>query len=234
MFDEVAGHAVPKHQLSTVPIRQPEGDEECPICYEQFTGENIVYCAFGCGKPVHADCFERYERAVEGEPRCVMCRVPWRQPQGATKLGRRGVLVGRRLVNLADFAPGMFEQGQRGGRRTEPAEEEDRDWELDEEERDQEEEEHDWRPERASKGKVRKKRAQGGGSSANGDRRKRKEAKGARGRGNKVQSGAVGVAKGRVTRAVGSKRGGRNTRTSAKAQRGGGTRSSARLAARNE
>lgn len=177
-FDEIASDVVPKPQLTTVPIKEPEEGEECPICYEEFKGENIAYCAFGCGRAVHADCYERYERAVEGEPRCVLCRVPWRQSQGGKQIGRGGVKLGRRYVNLAEHIPGMFEQKDRGGRAGDKDEDEERDWEPDEEESNQKDEDESWEPAKASKAKGRKRGTREESSSTDRGRGKRRKVKG--------------------------------------------------------
>lgn len=109
-FAELAAGALPQPARKPVAARQPAPDDECPICYENLLPEPLAYCVFGCGRPVHAECFERYERAANEEAKCVLCRLPWRQQEGGKPLGRSGVLVGRRLVDLSEEVPFMYEE----------------------------------------------------------------------------------------------------------------------------
>lgn len=111
--DFESGGEVPK-----VEPRLPDEDEQCPICMDELTdGLELVHCGYGCGKPVHKDCFERYTKAqfarfrknevFDNKIRCVTCRMDWNvEPSGA--VGPRGMLMGRRAIDLADSMPEQF------------------------------------------------------------------------------------------------------------------------------
>lgn len=66
-----------KEEDHGVPIKPPEEGDECPICFEEFGEDDVLYCRIGCGKPVHASCMTTYAHAISDIPRCVLCRSPW-------------------------------------------------------------------------------------------------------------------------------------------------------------
>lgn len=111
-------------ETKRVEARVPEEDEECGVCFERLCAEKVVHCGYGCGRAVHADCFERYVRATSGPARCIMCRAAWSVPKSGGGGGRRGFLAGRRLVDLSEHVPEAFVErvvvgrsgGGRGGR----------------------------------------------------------------------------------------------------------------------
>ena len=92
-----------------VPRRDVRATDECAICCEAFGAEALAFCERGCGNGVHRACFERYERAVQGAARCVLCRAVW--AGGEVEIGAQGLLVGRRLVNVAEAVPEAFVEG---------------------------------------------------------------------------------------------------------------------------
>lgn len=77
------------------------------MCFERLCAEPVVHCGFGCGRAVHEDCFRRYAAAAHGPARCVLCRAAWDPPKTSGG-GRRGYLVGRRLVDLSETVPEAF------------------------------------------------------------------------------------------------------------------------------
>lgn len=93
-------------ELRGVEKRGPGADEECAVCFERLCSEAVVHCGFGCGRAVHAECFRRYVEATSGPPRCILCRTGWEAPKG--RYGKKGFLVGRRLVDLSEYVPEAF------------------------------------------------------------------------------------------------------------------------------
>lgn len=92
--------ALPGTLATPVERREVEEGDECGICCEELQGEKLQFCGFGCGRAVHEACFARY-RKVSKEVRCVLCRAMW-QKVGVAGIGRRGLLVGRRLVDVSE------------------------------------------------------------------------------------------------------------------------------------
>lgn len=110
-----------------VAARAVQAGEECPICYDALDADSngaeaIVHCARGCGKPVHADCMQRYKRSVQtGDLRCVLCRAPWglaaKDGEGEVEDLRRGVLTDGRLIDLSVLTAEHFVQTREPTRR---------------------------------------------------------------------------------------------------------------------
>lgn len=115
----IAGDFEADGEVEKVEPRLAEVDESCPICYDDLLDDTpLVHCGYGCGKPVHSECFSRYAKAhqdrfaksevMDAKLKCVTCRTDWEiEPVGA--LGKRGMLKGRRAINLADEMPDEFE-----------------------------------------------------------------------------------------------------------------------------
>lgn len=57
----------------SVPQRAYAEDDECPICFDPFGKELLVYCTQVCGNSVHQVCFDMWKRK-QGKT-CVMCRA---------------------------------------------------------------------------------------------------------------------------------------------------------------
>ncbi len=114
----IAGDFETGGEVPKVEPRLPEEGDQCPICMDDLTdGLPLVHCGYGCGKGVHEECFERYKKAqfarfsknevADNNIRCVTCRMDWVvEPTGI--IGPRGMLVGRRAINLADSMPEQF------------------------------------------------------------------------------------------------------------------------------
>jgi Ring finger domain len=66
---------------------KPEGD--CAICYEDMesSGEATASCRT-CRKHVHKECMRMWlaNRGSEQELKCVLCRSPWLDTEGAVPL----------------------------------------------------------------------------------------------------------------------------------------------------
>lgn len=110
---QIAGDFESTGEIPKVAPRLPEEGDSCPICYEDLLDDTaLVHCGYGCGKPVHDECFNRYRaahqqsRVPNGELKCVTCRTNW--VMEARTIGKRGLLVGRRAVNLAEEMPEAF------------------------------------------------------------------------------------------------------------------------------
>lgn len=88
------------------PVPRREGNTECPICFEDFSTEDvtepILYCKWGCGNAVHKDCFDKWSASkVEAgqEVTCVYCRTLWDRRE-SSKTGVKQILRGRRIIKL--------------------------------------------------------------------------------------------------------------------------------------
>lgn len=69
--------------------RQPVGDSQCPICFEDMreSGKKgaragrLLWCQFGCGANIHASCMDDW---IKSRPNknvpvgCVLCRTDWK------------------------------------------------------------------------------------------------------------------------------------------------------------
>lgn len=70
--------------VKDVPQKTIEPDDDCPICYEDFTttqGESVVWCRASCGKSLHENCFVKWAQEAERKRTpvsCVYCRAKWR------------------------------------------------------------------------------------------------------------------------------------------------------------
>ncbi len=54
-------------------------DDLCPICLDDLddgSNEEIEYCRYSCGKPIHKVCFEMWCKK-KGSKNCVFCSSPW-------------------------------------------------------------------------------------------------------------------------------------------------------------
>lgn len=51
-------------------------DDECPICYEDMIqGDDFIRCQYSCGRRVHAQCYEMWQRHNTHTNTCVYCRA---------------------------------------------------------------------------------------------------------------------------------------------------------------
>jgi hypothetical protein len=64
-------------------ITRKEIEGECPICYEEFGSEELVWCKTTCGNNIHKDCFDNWMATKLSTPggkvTCVWCRADWTQ-----------------------------------------------------------------------------------------------------------------------------------------------------------
>ena len=68
-------------------IKVQKVDDSCPICMDDFEagGEELDFCKFGCGKTVHKNCFEMWNKKNSGN--CVFCRTVWEIVENKKKKG---------------------------------------------------------------------------------------------------------------------------------------------------
>jgi len=89
--------------------RLPWEGEDCPICYEEMDAkqEKLVWCEEGCGRNIHAQCFEQWRATKKRQNEtvtCVLCRTEWKVSMGKKNnnfVGKEG------YVNLASYQPGI-------------------------------------------------------------------------------------------------------------------------------
>lgn len=61
-------------------IEQKSTNDLCPICLDDLeNGEELDYCKYSCGKPVHKDCFSMWLIKKKSNE-CVFCRQLWTKP----------------------------------------------------------------------------------------------------------------------------------------------------------
>ena len=61
-----------------VPQKTPQPGDLCPICLGEFHDtpeEPIDFCKWGCGQPVHANCFQSWSK--DKRHTCVFCQTWW-------------------------------------------------------------------------------------------------------------------------------------------------------------
>ncbi|KNC54640.1 mitogen-activated protein kinase kinase kinase 1 [Thecamonas trahens ATCC 50062] len=92
--------------VESVSHRAIEAGAVCPICQDEYAeGTHVVFCAFGCGNSVHAQCMKvwaEYKLASESQVNCPFCRESWPLYQTPGVLGEGGVVVA-----TADDAPAV-------------------------------------------------------------------------------------------------------------------------------
>lgn len=55
-------------------VSQKDLDDSCPICLDELlNGEKLLTCKFSCGKHVHLDCFEMYNKNKSTKD-CLYCK----------------------------------------------------------------------------------------------------------------------------------------------------------------
>ncbi|KAH8928755.1 hypothetical protein BT69DRAFT_1212462 [Atractiella rhizophila] len=105
-----------------------EGEEDCPICYEEMKSNDstLVFCETGCGKPLHKECFGQWS-TCGGKPTCPSCRATWGPAPKAGTVNHEGYLnfggVGgiARERDTSTYYHGVMRRGYERGyeRRTE-------------------------------------------------------------------------------------------------------------------
>ncbi|QKF93927.1 zinc finger SWIM-type protein [Fadolivirus algeromassiliense] len=57
-------------------VNQKDTDDLCPICLDDLTnGEELDYCKFSCGKPIHKLCYSMWTKKQPAN--CVFCKASW-------------------------------------------------------------------------------------------------------------------------------------------------------------
>lgn len=66
-------------------IEMKDSDDLCAICLDDLkNGEDIDYCKYSCGKPIHSDCFNMYYKKKQGDLKCIYCNVNWNKNTSGT------------------------------------------------------------------------------------------------------------------------------------------------------
>jgi hypothetical protein len=61
-------------------IQQKGTDDNCLVCLDELeNGEDLTYCNFSCGKPIHKLCFEMISK--KSVPNCLFCSKPFNVQQ---------------------------------------------------------------------------------------------------------------------------------------------------------
>ena len=60
-----------------IPNRPPEPGDTCPICIDTLDTGDLIYCRWGCGRPVHKECMESWRgfRNTTGMTECLTCKA---------------------------------------------------------------------------------------------------------------------------------------------------------------
>lgn len=60
-----------------VPQHVPEEGDTCPICIDALDEGDLLYCRWGCGRAVHAECMSswRSHRNAVGMTECLVCKA---------------------------------------------------------------------------------------------------------------------------------------------------------------
>ena len=57
-------------------VAQKATDDLCPVCLDDLeNGEEVDFCKYSCGKPVHKICYDMWVR--KKEKTCIYCRRAW-------------------------------------------------------------------------------------------------------------------------------------------------------------
>ena len=66
-----------KNNMSMSKHKEKREQETCPVCLDDMDEDDeLDYCKFHCGNPIHIDCFKMWCRQ-RGTHRCVYCNNPW-------------------------------------------------------------------------------------------------------------------------------------------------------------
>ncbi len=67
----------------SVIVKQRMDQDTCPVCLDDIdNGEDLDYCKYSCGNPIHKECFKMW--TTYHPARCVFCKANWRAPKYAT------------------------------------------------------------------------------------------------------------------------------------------------------
>jgi len=65
-----------KNKSKSKQVTQKDTDDLCPICLEDLeNGEELDYCKFSCGKPVHTECYKMWLKKKAAK--CIYCQANW-------------------------------------------------------------------------------------------------------------------------------------------------------------
>lgn len=76
---------VKNNKTKKVEVDQRETDDLCPICLDDLeNGEDLDYCKYSCGKPVHKVCYGMWIK-TKATNNCIYCRASWTGMDKETK-----------------------------------------------------------------------------------------------------------------------------------------------------
>jgi hypothetical protein len=66
-----------------VDMRELTEDDVCPVCLEELLdcNEEMIYCKYSCGHPLHRQCFDMYNTKRYNEITCLFCHKVWDDKQ---------------------------------------------------------------------------------------------------------------------------------------------------------
>jgi len=61
-------------------VDQRDTDDACPVCLDELeNGEELDYCKYSCGKPIHKVCYSMW---IKKQPaNCIYCKASWENKQ---------------------------------------------------------------------------------------------------------------------------------------------------------
>lgn len=62
-------------------IQMKSIEDLCLVCLDELdNGEELDYCKYSCGKPIHKDCYNMWFKAAQNrtkQKKCLFCQKPW-------------------------------------------------------------------------------------------------------------------------------------------------------------
>jgi hypothetical protein len=76
LYDNYKSNSINKNNEQIV---QKNTDDLCPICLDDLENdEELEYCKYSCGKPIHKLCFSMW--CKKNKATCIFCRNSWDKP----------------------------------------------------------------------------------------------------------------------------------------------------------
>jgi hypothetical protein len=73
-----------KSKPETTTIDQKNTDDLCPVCLDDLdNGDDLDYCKFSCGKPIHIVCYGMWTK--KHPMNCIFCKKSWIQKETASQ-----------------------------------------------------------------------------------------------------------------------------------------------------
>ena len=65
-------------------VSQKDTSDLCPVCLDDLdNGDELDYCKFSCGKPIHTICYGMWTK--KHPMNCVFCKKPWLHKENSTQ-----------------------------------------------------------------------------------------------------------------------------------------------------